>query len=58
MEPICELTRALIKNEKEIYEPKLEKLKLVFTQEDRKETGKDFLKTVMSKWLPAADCLL
>jgi elongation factor 2 len=58
MEPICELTRALIKDEKEIYEPKLEKLKLVFTQEERKETGKDFLKTVMSKWLPAADCLL
>jgi elongation factor 2 len=36
----------------------LEKLKIAVNQEERKETGKELGKTIMSKWLPAADCLL
>jgi len=36
----------------------IEKLKINLTQEEKKQTGKELGKTVMSKWLPAADCLL
>jgi len=36
----------------------LEKLKINLSQEEKKERGKELGKTVMSKWLPAADCLL
>lgn len=58
MEPICELTRAIAKNEPQVYETLIEKLKINLNQEERKQTGKELGKTVMSKWLPAADCLL
>jgi elongation factor 2 len=33
-------------------------LKINLTQEDKKETGKALLKTVMSKWISAADTLM
>lgn len=43
---------------KEEYEALLGKLGLELTQEDKLLTDKHLLKAVMSKWLPAADCLL
>lgn len=58
MEPICELTRAIAKNDQTVYEGIIDKLKIVLNQEEKKQTGKELGKTVMSKWLPAADCLL
>jgi elongation factor 2 len=58
MEPICELTRAIAKSQQETYFPLIEKLKINLNQEERKQVGKELGKTVMSKWLPAADCLL
>ena len=58
MEPICKLTLAMANEEKEVYDALIEKLKINLTQEDRKLVSKDFSKAVMSKWLPAADCLL
>lgn len=36
----------------------LKKLEIELTEEDKKLTDKHLLKAVMSKWLPAADCLL
>lgn len=58
MEPICRMAIAISKNEKEVYEHLIEKVKVVLNQEDKKLEGKDLGKVVMSKWLPAADCLL
>jgi len=40
------------------YEEMLVKLGIELTQEDKLLTDKHLLKAVMSKWLPAADCLL
>jgi elongation factor 2 len=59
MEPICDLTRAIAKNDQNVYENMIEKLKIApLNQEEKKQTGKELGKTIMSKWLPAADCLL
>lgn len=58
MEPICELTRSIAKDEQETFTNLIDKLKIELNQEEKKQTGKELGKTVMSKWLPAADCLL
>lgn len=58
MEPICDLTRAISKDDKQTYEAMIEKLKITLNQEEKKHVGKELGRTVMSKWLPAADCLL
>jgi elongation factor 2 len=61
MEPICKLTRAIAKGEKATYDEQIDKLKINLTQDERKlekDKLKEFGKTVMSRWLPAADCLL
>lgn len=36
----------------------IEKLQINLNQDDKKQEGKELGKRVMSKWLPAADCLL
>lgn len=37
----------------------MEKVSVQLTQDEKKKlTGKDLLKAIMSKWLPAADCLM
>jgi len=58
MEPVCRLTRAIAKQEKEEYEGLIEKLKIVLSQDERKLVGKELGRVVMSQWIPAADCLL
>ncbi len=41
------------------YESLIKKVEVQLNQEEKKKlTGKDLLKTVMSKWLNAADCLM
>lgn len=58
MDPICTLSRAIMSDDKNKYEELIAKLNIHLTQEDRKETGKALLKTVMSKWISAADTLM
>lgn len=58
MEPICKLSRAIIEDDKKQFEELIEKLKINLTQEEKKLVGKELGKVVMSRWLPAADCLL
>ena len=58
MEPICKMARAIAENQKEVYDELIDKLKINLTQEERKLAGKELGKTVMSRWFPAADCLL
>lgn len=58
MNPIIKLIKAATEDKEEIYNNMLVKLEIELTQEDRKETGKKLMKTIMRKWLPAADCLI
>lgn len=58
MDPICKLCQNIMAGKKEEYTNMLEKLGIELTQEDKLLTDKHLLKAVMSKWLPAADCLL
>lgn len=58
MDPICTLCNAIMDGQKEKYEKMLVTLGVELTQDDKLLTGKQLLKTAMSKWLPAADTLL
>lgn len=58
MDPICKLCQQIIDGNEEQYMKMLKTLDLELSQEDKALTGKQLLKSVMSKWLPAADCLL
>ena len=58
MDPICKLCQNIIDGNVEGYLKMLKVLDLELTQDDKLLSGKQLLKAVMSKWLPAADCLL
>ena len=58
MDPVCLLCQNIMAGNKAVYEDLLTKLSIELTQEEKALTDKVLLKTVMSKWLPAADCLL
>lgn len=58
MDPICDIVREVLEGKEEIYEPKLSKLEIKLSQEERKKTDKALLKIIMSKWIPAANCLV
>lgn len=58
MDPICKLCQAIMDGNQEQYLKMLKTLELELSQEDKLLQGKQLLKAVMSKWLPAADCLL
>ena len=58
MDPICKVCQAIIDGNNEQYTKMLTTLGVELTQDDKLLSGKQLLKAVMSKWLPAADCLL
>ena len=58
MDPICKLCQNVIDGNVEGYNKMLKVLEIELSQEDKLLAGKQLLKAVMSKWLPAADCLL
>ena len=58
LDPICELFRNVLDAKEEIYIEKLNKLGIELNQDDKKKSDKALLKAIMSKWLPAADCLV
>lgn len=58
MDPICKLCNAIIEGRKEDYEKMLTALGLKITLEEKNLEGKHLLKSIMSRWLNAADTLL
>ena len=58
MDPVCKLCQNIMEGNKEQYEKMLKSLEIGLTEQERLLTDKHLLKTVMSHWLPAADCLL
>lgn len=58
MDPICDIVREILDEKENEYTEKLNKLEVNLSQEEKKKTGKALMKTIMSKWLPAADCLV
>ncbi|KAH3758054.1 elongation factor 2 [Pelomyxa schiedti] len=58
MEPIVKLCKALIAGEHVVYDKMLAAIGITLKAEERDLNGKDLMKVVMQKWLPAADTLL
>ena len=58
MDPVCKMCQAIMDGKKEDYEKMITSLQIPLTEADRLLTDKYFLKAVMSRWLPAAECLL
>lgn len=58
LDPIFRLFAVIMNGEKEKYEKMLVGLKINLSSEEKEETGKQLLRTVMRKFLPAADALL
>jgi len=58
LEPISQLFKAIMNDESEKITKMLKSLGVTLKSEEREEKGKALLKTVMRKWLPAADALL
>ena len=58
MDPVCKLCQAIMDGQKDQYEKMLTSLNINLSEADRSLTDKQLLKAAMSKWLPAADCLL
>eukprot|EP01114_Cavostelium_apophysatum_P016022 TRINITY_DN4491_c0_g1_i2.p1 TRINITY_DN4491_c0_g1~~TRINITY_DN4491_c0_g1_i2.p1 ORF type:complete len:842 (-),score=308.92 TRINITY_DN4491_c0_g1_i2:90-2615(-) len=58
LEPIGQVFKACMEGDNALLDKLLGRLNLALTSEERAATGKDLLKNVMQKWLPAADALL
>jgi len=58
LDPIVQLVRAIINDDKPKYEKMMTTLGVQLKGEDKTLTGKPLLKRVMQIWLPAADTLL
>jgi len=58
LDPIWKLFGSIMNGEKAKYEKMLTSLKIKLDNEELEETGKPLLKTVMKKFLPAAEALL
>lgn len=58
MEPIIKLARSIIEGNTEQTEKMMKSIKIELKSEEKDFTGKLLLKTVMSRWLNAADIIL
>jgi elongation factor 2 len=58
MDPICELFKDIMNNDKAKYEKRLEQLGVTLKGDDKNLEGKPLLKRVMQIWLNAGDTLL
>jgi len=58
LDPISQLFKAIMNDDSDKYTKMIKSLGVVLKSEERSEKGKALLKTVMRKWLPAADALL
>ena len=58
MDPICKLFRAIMGDDKPQIEKMVTALNISLTSEEKEQTSKVLLKTIMRKFLPAAETLL
>lgn len=58
MDPISKLFRAVMGDDKPAYEKMLTSLNITLKTEEKEQTGKALLKTIMRKFLPASETLL
>ena len=58
MDPLVQLVKAILNEDKPKYENMLTKLNINLKAEDKQLMGKPLMKRVMQNWLPAADCLI
>jgi len=58
LEPITQLFKATMNEDKEKYTKMMKSLNIVLKGDELEQQGKPLLKTIMRKWLPAADALL
>ena len=58
MDPIMNIFRYVLNDEKKKYKKLIEKMEIKLTAEDEQETGKKLVKAIMKKFLPAAEALL
>lgn len=58
MDPISKLFKAIMGDDKPTYEKMFTALNVQLSPDEKEQTGKILLKTVMRKWLPASDTLL
>ena len=57
-DPVKQMFNSIMNGEKAKYEKMISVLQIPLTNEEKDQTGKVLLKSVMRKWLPAADALL
>lgn len=57
MKPIVEISRAALQNDVEKISKLCTVLNIELTEEDYKETGKKLYRSIMSKWINAAQCV-
>lgn len=58
MDPIIELFQVVLSNDKEQILKKADQLKITLNEQEKGLTEKKLLKTLMRKWISAADCLI
>eukprot|EP01097_Dermamoeba_algensis_P003897 TRINITY_DN2635_c0_g3_i1.p1 TRINITY_DN2635_c0_g3~~TRINITY_DN2635_c0_g3_i1.p1 ORF type:complete len:841 (+),score=238.78 TRINITY_DN2635_c0_g3_i1:108-2630(+) len=58
LDPIYKLFDAVMNNKKDVFEKMITTLKIKLEGDEKEQVGKILLKTVMRKFLPAADALL
>jgi elongation factor 2 len=58
IEPIITMCNAIINNKQTEVATMMEKLNITLTSDERDQTGKVLMKTVMRTWIPAAETLL
>lgn len=58
MDPIVKVSNACIKNDNEQIEKLLKIIDIKLTSDERDQNGKALLKTIMQRWIDAADALL
>jgi len=58
LDPIYKLFDAVMNSKKDVFDKMITSLKIKMESDEKDQTGKQLLKTVMRKFLPAADALL
>ena len=58
MDPIVKISKACISDDTESIDKLIKTIEITLTSEERDQKGKPLLKTIMQKWIDAADALL
>lgn len=58
IDPICKLIRSVQNHDNEKTSKMLEKIGIKLTEKEKGLEDKKLMKAIMSKWIPAADCII